>query len=189
MDIKDDRAGEFTLLTVVAMDRPGLVSDIAGVLHAINIDIHAAQIFTRSSTDEIAIDTLYIDSEGRQLSEMKKWQLEGDLVNVLTGQLSVEDLLKRRGKAKPPKLDKVSVRVLENLSDQETVLEARSIDSPGLLHYFTKKIAELHWNIHSARVATWGHEARDVFYVTNHAGAKLDPTEVDQLYAGLGLER
>ena len=63
------------MLTVVTTDRTGLLSDIAGVMHALGIDIHAAQIFTRSSTDQIAIDTIYIDFEGRQLTEMKKWQV------------------------------------------------------------------------------------------------------------------
>ena len=68
VDMKDDRAGQFTLLTVVARDRQGLLSEIAGVVHAMNIDVHAAQIFTRHSpVDDIAIDILYIDLEGRSL--------------------------------------------------------------------------------------------------------------------------
>ncbi|MCE5198968.1 HD domain-containing protein, partial [bacterium] len=98
VEIKDDRAGQFTLLTVVAKDRQGLLSEITGVLHAMNIDIHAAQIFTRHSIDDIAIDILYIDFEGRQLTEMKKWQLEGELVTVLSGQLSIDALLQKWGK-------------------------------------------------------------------------------------------
>jgi len=74
---------------------------------------------------------------------------------------------------------------LDNLSDHETVLEIRADDRPGLLHYLTQQISELGNNIHSARVATWGHEARDVFYVTNAAGGKLSQEEVVALAAAL----
>lgn len=184
VEIKD-RAGEFTQLTVITLDEPGLLSEIAGVLHAMNIDVHAAQIFTRHSWDEIAIDTLYIDYEGRQLTEMKKWQLEGDLLSVLSGELSVDDLLRRWAKKRFEKPDGILVTILDNLSDYHTVLEIRCEDKPGLLNYLTHKISELELNIHSARVATWGYEARDVFYVTNSSGAKLYEEQIAQLHTAL----
>lgn len=187
LEIKDERGGEFTQLTVVAMDKPGLLSKIAGVLHALNIDVHAAQIFTRSSSDEIAIDALYIDFEGRLLAEMKKWQLEGELMNVLSDNLSLEELLGRWGKQHIKAPEKLSVDSIENVSDHETVLEIRADDHPGLLYYLTRKISEQGWNIHSARVATWGHEARDVFYVTGVSGGLLGETEIAQFEERLRL--
>jgi len=36
----------------------------------------------------------------------------------------------------------------------------------------TSAFARLGWDIHSARVSTWGNEARDSFYVTE-AGRKV----------------
>ena len=186
VEIKDDREGAFTLLTVVAMDQPGLLSRIAGVMHALNVDIHAAQIFTRHSTDDIAIDTLFVDYEGRQLTEMKKWQVEGELVNVLGGAYDVNELLRRMNRGEFKKLGEMTLRALENLSDHETVLEIRAIDCPGLLHYFTSKLAELGWSIHSARVATWGHEAHDVFYVTDDSASKLSPAQIARLHEVVG---
>jgi [protein-PII] uridylyltransferase len=181
VEIKDDRMGQFTLLTVVAMDKQGLLSEIAGTLNAMNIDIHAAQIFTRHSKDNTAIDILYIDFEGRQLTEMKKWQLEGELVSVLSGQIDMDQLLQRWGKKKFDKTEDLNLRVLDNLSDHETVIEVRAVDAHGILHYLTHKISEMGFNIHSARVATWGHEARDVFYVTDSNGAKLSDADLVDL--------
>ncbi|MEN6357155.1 MAG: ACT domain-containing protein [Armatimonadota bacterium] len=181
IEIRDDRTGQFTVLTVVAKDKKGLLSDIAGALNAMNIDVHAAQIFTRHSTDHIAIDILFIDFEGRQLTQMKKWQLEGDLTSVLTGQVSVDNLLSRWGKKKFEKSEKLSMSVLDNLSDHESVIEFRAFDAHGILHYLTRKISELGFDIHSARVATWGHEARDVFYITNKDGRKLNEAELESL--------
>lgn len=185
VELKDDRAGEFTLLTVVAMDRPGLLSEIAGVLHALSIDIHAAQIFTRHAATEIAIDTLYIDFEGRQLTEVRKWQLEGDLLSVLTGSVSLDSLLGRWGKGAFRPLSELTIQALDNLSDHETVLEVRTTDTPGLLYYLTRKIAEQGFSIHSARIATWGHEARDVFYVTGPAGYKLNARQLERLHRAM----
>lgn len=185
IEIKDDRAGEFTQLTVVAGDKPGLLSSIAGVLHAMSIDVHAARIFTRESTDNIAIDILYIDFEGRQLTETRKWQLEGELRGVLAGEVSVDELLQRWGKKGFHRSSAFSVKVLENLSEHETVVEIRAEDTPGLLHYLTRKISEMGWNIHSAKVATWGYEARDAFYVTTPEGAKLNVEQVARLHSSL----
>ncbi len=185
VELKDDRAGQFTLLTVVANDQPGLLSRIAGVLHALNIDIHAARIFTRRSTDEIAIDTLYTDFEGRQLTEMKKWQLESELMSVLSGAVNVDDLLSRWRKTTFSVAEEITVRALENLSDHETVIEVRTSDRPGLLHYLTRRISELGLDIHNARVATWGHEVRDVFYVTNRDGSRMSAEQLTELQTAL----
>jgi [protein-PII] uridylyltransferase len=187
VDLRDDRVGRFTELTVVCLDRPALLSSIAGVLHAIGIDIHAAQIFTRRTTDNIAIDILYVDYQGHQLSEMRKRQVEGELSSVLRGEGSVDELLRRWGKNdfKKPKI--LEYKVMENLSEQSTVIETRAADTPGLLRYLTTKFFDLGWDIHSARVATWGHEARDAFYVTGKTGQKLSTEELASLDEALGI--
>lgn len=178
VDIRDEPAGQFTELTVVAMDIAGLLSKIAGVLYALGVDVHAAQIFTRHSSDDIAIDRLYIDFEGRQLAEIKKWQVEGELMNVLGGSLAIDDLLRRMGKKAFRRPEEFAVRAVENLSDHHTVLEIRTDDTPGLLYYLTRMIAGQGLNIHSARIATWGHEARDAFYVTDSDSRKLSAEKV-----------
>lgn len=185
VDIRDEPGGEFTELTVVAGDIPDLLNKIAGVLYALGIDVHAARMFTRHSGGDIAIDRLYIDFEGRQLAETKKWQLEGELLSVFDGSLPIDELLVRMGKKQFRRPEELTVRVVENLSDHHTVLEIRTDDTPGLLYYLTHKIAEQGFSIHSARIATWGHEARDAFYVTGTAGSKLSPDQVAALSAAL----
>ncbi|MCX8052825.1 MAG: HD domain-containing protein [Armatimonadetes bacterium] len=184
IDIRDDRSGQFTQITVVTADKPGLLSEIAGALYAVNVDIHAAQIFTRESTnDRIAIDSIYVNFEGRQLTEMKKMEVEGELAKLLSGQLTVSELLKRRNRLDFKLPSRVVVKALHDISDHETGIEVRTEDSPGLLYQLTRKIAELGWNIHSARVSTWGQEARDVFYVTRRDGSKLSDEDVACLSA------
>jgi [protein-PII] uridylyltransferase len=181
VETRDEPGGQFTELTVVAMDRAGLLSSIAGVLHALSVDVHAAQIFTRHSTDDIAIDLLYIDFEGRQLAETKKWQVEGELLKALAGEVTVDELLRRRGKQGFKRPEQLTVKELANLSDHHTVLEVRTDDTAGLLYYLTRRISELGLDIHSARIATWGHEARDAFYVTDPDGQKLTTEQIERL--------
>ncbi len=181
VDIRDDRAGEFTQLTVVAEDKPALLSKVAGVLYALGIDIHSAQIYTRKSSDQIAIDILYVDFEGRQLSEMKKWQLEGELCAVLDGDETLSTLFARMGKSDMTEADTVEIREHVSISEEETVLEVRAEDSPGFLHYVTGKLSDLGWQIHSARVVTWGHSIRDVFYLTDKKGSRLSASDIDNL--------
>lgn len=185
IETTDAPGGHFTELTIAAMDQPGLLSKIAGVLDALNIHVHAAQVFTRHSTDNIGIDLLYVDFEGRQLAETRKWQLEAELTNVLSGGTSVKDLLRRMGKKDFHRPEETTVRVLENLSDHHTFVEIRTEDSPGLLYYLTRVITEQGFNIHSARIATWGHEARDAFYITNPDGTKLSASDLSRLSAAL----
>lgn len=190
VEVRDERGRQFTQLTVVAGDRSGLLSRIAGVLYALGIDVHAAQIFTRRSIDRIAIDILYIDFEGRRLTEMKKWQLEGELRSVLSDEVAIDELLRRRSRPEASTPSDVGLQVLENASERETVLEIRADDTPGLLYYLTRRIADMGWNIHSARVATWGHEARDVFYVTDAPGNRPDSEQISRFAESIcGQER
>lgn len=180
VEVRDERGRQFTQLTVVAKDRSGLLSRIAGVLYALGVDVHAAQIFTRRSTDQVAIDILYIDFEGRRLTEMKKWQLEGELRGVLSDEVGIDEVLRRRNRLESVRPSNVGLQVLDNASERMTVLELRADDAPGLLYYFTRRIADMGWSIHSARVATWGHEAWDVFYVTDARGHKPDSEQISR---------
>jgi len=185
VDFRDGRGSEYTEITVFAWDKPGLLSDIAGVLRSMNINIHAAQIYTRAGQPELAVDKLYVDFEGRQLTETKRWQVEDELLSVLSGAQSVDQLLARLGKKTATNLENVSVRVLENLSEHQSVIEVRALDTAGLLHYLTSAFSELGFDIHSARVVTWGHEARDVFYMTTRDGEMLTQTQVDAILTKL----
>ena len=57
---------------------------------------------------------------------------------------------------------------------------------PGILHHLTREISEQGLSIHSARVATWGYEAHDVFYVTDKEGNLVAESRIDGLAAALG---
>jgi len=185
VDFHGERNATYTEVTVCAYDdpQPGLLAKIAGVLAAADLNVHGAQVATRSTdADRIALDTLLVDFKGRQLSPGKRKEVTANLTAVLTGVESVEALLARsrsqfmRGKAEPESsaatLPRVSVRhdVAENL----TLIELAAPDTIGVFYRFCNAISKLGWDIHSARVSTFRNEARASFYVTGCCGLTDD---------------
>ncbi len=181
-----EMGSDYTELTICVKDdpEPGLLSKITGALWALDIDVHAAQVFTRENAVKIALDTLYVDFEGQQLPEFKKHQVEKDLIQVLKGHISAEDLLKRYHKKLGSKFEVKKLLVHEHLSEEHTVVDIQAKDNPGLLYRFTRAFARLGWGIHSARVSTWGNEGRDSFYLTQ-GDHKLEEGAVELLMAAL----
>jgi [protein-PII] uridylyltransferase len=78
-----------------------------------------------------------------------------------------------------PKLPPV-VTVLDDASAVATVVEVRAGDTPGLLFRVASAIAHSGADISTARIATLGAEAVDVFYLTDAAGGRLSPERAEQ---------
>lgn len=164
-----------TELTVCAIDdpEPGLLAKIAGVLYAGQVAVHAANVFTRSGEIKVAIDTLWVDYRGRPIPPAKRAEIEENMKAVLTGELSVTDLLRRSHRAgqTPPEL--VSLVIHHDLSEQFTVIEVRTTEHIGMLYWVCRALSRLGWNIHSAKLSTWAGKAVGVFYVTDTEGRKI----------------
>jgi [protein-PII] uridylyltransferase len=71
------------------------------------------------------------------------------------------------------------VRVLNEASDDATVIEATGPDSIGLLYRLTKALAELEVDIGRAKVVTMGSDVVDAFYVRDANGHKI--TDIDDV--------
>ncbi len=169
----DDRFATFTEVTVCSLDdpAPGLLSKIAGVLYAADLNVHAAQVFTRVHGDErIAIDTLCVDFRGRQLTPGKRREIASNLTAVLTGNASVESVLERRRRSidgdRP--LDRLSVR--NDVSPRFTVIEVASPEPQSTLFRVSRAISALGWDIHSARLAMFRGRSMATFYVGGAGG-------------------
>jgi [protein-PII] uridylyltransferase len=174
--LRDDVSGGFTHVTICTLDdaSPGLLARIAGVLAALGIHIHAAQVFTRKTTDRIAIDALFVDHNGHILSGSKKLQVQSELERALSERIDVGAILARFGKRLKREVHVSELKMISNASDVHTVVEIEASDQPGLLYMVTRAMSALGWNIHTARVNTWGTNAHDAFYVTDARGEKLD---------------
>ena len=85
----------FTELHLAAEDRPGLLALFAGVLSAYRIDILSARI--ASTSDGLALDVFDVRPPHGQLLDRQRWRsARADLLRVLRGEATTEDVFRRR---------------------------------------------------------------------------------------------
>jgi [protein-PII] uridylyltransferase len=162
-------------VTVVALDRPGLLWRAAGVLasHRLAVRGANARAIGDTAVTVFSVAPEYGDPPDAAL-------VAADLRRMLEGRLDVEDRLERRARAvrplgagaPPPK-----VTLVDGASQHATVVEVRAHDEPGLLWRIGRALGECGLNVKAARVETIGAEAVDVFYVTDAAGGLLTDPE------------
>lgn len=175
VEFHDERGSDCTVMTLCAFDdpSPGLLHKIAGVLLANDLEVHGAQVFTGYREPEVVLDTLWVGSHGGTVPVHRRREVESDLLAVLSGQVTVPELLQRRGRQLSGATLPREVKLHNDLSDAHTVVEVRGLDERGLLYRLTGAMSALGWDIHSARITTIAGEARDAFYVTDAGGGKV----------------
>jgi [protein-PII] uridylyltransferase len=173
---------DFTEMTVCTYDdpQPGLLSKMAGTLFANEVDISSARVFTSSSPRPVALDTLWISVRRQPVSEARASRIEQDLLQVLSGQLSVQELVRQRTNP-PEKLEPERLEARNDLSEDHTVIELVAGDRRGLLYLTTAVLSRLGLDIHTANIATWQGKADDTYYVTVRGGAKVPDQELEAL--------
>jgi len=179
-------AGTFELL-VVAADRPGLLSWIAGALSLAGLSILTAQVFT--TEDGAAVDVFGVKGAFEPEVGEERWrEFRSLLRKAIEGRVSLEDrMIEKRRHYPPPRVDvPVTVSIDNDASDFFTVVEVGGPDRIGLLHDITRTLAELRLDVHLAKVATYTGRVIDAFYVRDAVGSKLeDPDQVAALEAAM----
>jgi [protein-PII] uridylyltransferase len=182
--VRPGRSAGTHLVTVVALDRLGLLADVAGTLSVSGLSILAAHAFT--SDRGVALDEFEVRGAFEPDVPEERWER---FRSVLQHSFAGDDLGQRirslrshygKAAARVP----VHVRVDQDASQFSTVVEVEGPDRIGLLFELTHSLASLGLDVHLAKVATYGARVVDVFYVTDGAGQKL--AEPEQLAA---LER
>jgi [protein-PII] uridylyltransferase len=161
-------------VTVVALDRPGLLWRAAGVLASHRLTVRGANA---TSVGDMAVTVFNVTPEYGEPPDATL--VIADLRRMLEGRLDVEDRLERRARAvRPPgtAVPPPKVTLVDEASSRATIVEVRAHDEPGLLWRIGRALGECGLNVQAARVETLGAEAVDVFYVTDAAGSLLtDP--------------
>jgi [protein-PII] uridylyltransferase len=187
---------EQTELTVVTRDdpRPGLFAKLTGALLSCDANLHAAQAFTRTLTsgglatgegahehapvvhsDRVAIDTLRVDYKHRALGPDKRVAVEEAIRRVLGGETTVAELLARRRRPFDP-VQRVRSLHVEAASPRSgfTLVDVEAPDESGVVYRLASLFTQMGWNIHAARISSWGGNARCAFYLTGTNGEPLD---------------
>jgi [protein-PII] uridylyltransferase len=175
---------EYSELTVVTDDQPGLFALLTGVLAVNNLNVAGARIST--SQDGIALDVFRLSHAERPevVMDADLWsRLRTRLDTVLRGERALEDLLQAtRGPAFLNKRDaRISTEVtVDNIGSPDyTVIDITAPDRTGFLFRVTAALFQLGLIIHLAKITTNVNQVLDVFYVTSSTGTKVrDPDQL-----------
>ena len=178
-EVRVDHYRQITEVTIYAADHPGLFSRVAGALAVSGASIEGATIHTLRNG--MALDSFYIadaHSKGVIKEADRLETIETAIEQSLTGELKAAKLLKSLPTRLPSRVHKalkVKPRVLidNKASASYTVIEVNGQDRPGLLYHLTQAFTKLGLLVHSARIATYGVRAVDVFYVQSALGDKV----------------
>jgi [protein-PII] uridylyltransferase len=162
-------------VTIYTPDHPGLFSRLAGAFAMSGASIVEAKIFT--TVHGMAIDVFSIqDAEyGAFDDEHRIKRLEDTIASTLNGGVRTQNIVhpKRLKKREEAFTVEPSVVIDNTASDSYTIIEVNGRDRPGLLHDLTRALFDLSLSIASARIATYGERAVDVFYVKDGFGLKI----------------
>ena len=165
-------------LTVVAHDRPGLLSKIAGALALSGLSILAAQVFT--TDDGVAVDVFDVEGVFEEVIDEERWRrFRGTLRKALEGRLSLEYRVKEKRRLYAGGAGRVPVEVTvdNDASDFFTVIEVGGPDRIGFLFDVTAVLFDMQLDVHIAKVATYGGRVIDAFYVRDSLGRKVEDAD------------
>ena len=159
------------VLTVVAPDRPGLFSRVAGVLALDGLEVRGADA---ASVGDMALEVFHVTS---RFGPVIAWErVTAHLHAALDGRLAIEARLAERVRTYAPKGSgrdgpPPAVRFDDAASASATVLEVFARDRVGLLYRVTRAFAEFDLDVRTAKVQTLGDLVVDAFYVTHTNGS------------------
>ncbi|MHB8439142.1 MAG: [protein-PII] uridylyltransferase [Acidimicrobiales bacterium] len=163
------------VVTVVALDRSGLLSAVTGVLALRGLDVRSADV---RGEDGVAVEVFVVEPARGRWPDFAA--VGRDVDEVLAGTLALEERLAEQARLYRPSRPMTarpassSVHVDNGASASATVVEVRTADALGLLHRVTRALFETGLDVTAARVSTIGHEVVDAFYVREgRTGAKV----------------
>ena len=161
-------------LSVVAEDRPGLFSKVAGVLALHGLEVLAAA--TDPGEPGWASSTFRVVDPRR--GEPPWDRVTDDLERALDSRLALRARLAERSRTyhRPiplPAPAEATVTFHDDASSLSTVIDVHAPDGLGVLYRITCALDELDLDIRSARAQTLGGTVVDAFYVQTRGGGKV----------------
>jgi [protein-PII] uridylyltransferase len=181
-------AGEVALLaegeqvTVVAPDRPGLLSLSAGVLALHRLDVRTATAFSRGPT---AVSVFRVSP---RFGSFPDWSLvRDDLRRAVDGSLPLQEKLAAREAAYARTTPTVAstVHLVDDASETSTIVEVRAPDELGVLHRIAAVLEQFGLDVRSAHISSLGADVVDAFYVPVLTDAAVRESLVKALLATL----
>ena len=163
-----------SLLTIVTANRPGVMADLAGGLALAGLAIRSARTVTLGDAAVSLWEVTRADVDPARLGDRLRPAMAGEL--DLSGRLELSSI---------PDAPDARVRLLGRVTETATAIEVRAHDRRGLVWTVCDRIASLGLSIRSAHMSTYGEEVRDVFYVVDADGQRLDDVTAETLREGV----
>jgi [protein-PII] uridylyltransferase len=182
IEVSHQKRVEVSELVLAALDQPGLLAEVAGVLHANKINIVDAAIYSRLATPGQAGEALDIfrvrDSYGRLVTDEGRWaKIAADLEAVVSGKIKVESLVAARPRGDSITMWKVpevptEIKIDNESSRDFTIVEVITGDYPGVLYEIARTMFGQGLDIHRSKIATEANRVVDTFYVRGRASGE-----------------
>lgn len=176
---------EFSELTIVTQDRPGLFAMLTGVLAMNALNVVSARIAT--SREGVAVDAFRLSHMDRRdvVLDQDTWtRVHARLEAVLRGERTMEEML--RAVQSPSYFARRNARVATEVtvdndsSPYYSLIDITAPDRMGFLFSVTYALFQLDLQIHLAKITTNVDQVLDVFYVTDRDGRKVaDPKALE----------
>jgi len=187
--IQPDKDPDMREVTICALDRPGLISKIAGVFTLGSINILDTQVFTWRN--HIALDIFRVEAPLDRIFESERWErTAGQLTDALSGKLDLAKALKpkleRNRSAAIPAFGRPNRVVVDNDSSSFfTIIEVYTYDFPGLLYSVSNALLECKIDLWVGKIATYIDQVVDVFYVRDFDGQKLESARISEIQSSI----
>jgi [protein-PII] uridylyltransferase len=170
---------------VIAPDKPGLLSIVAGVFSISRLDVKSARTKTLGKSAVM----YWIVTPEPHAPDVTATKLHDLIAVALLDSKEVEEKLIARAAAYASipsiPVPDPEVEIFTDAATDATVIEVRSHDRPGLLFRIGTAITQSKIDIRSAIVTTLGAEAIDTLYVTELTGGPLSSERASEVASHL----
>lgn len=171
---------------IYTQDQPNLFATTVAILDRMNLDVQDARIIT--ATKAFSLDTyVVLDRFGTLLTDPEREEtVKEALITALNNSDKYPGLMQRRIPRQLRHFDiENTVDITLNEALQQNMVEISTLDQPGLLARVGGLFMMQGLDIHSARIATLGEKAEDIFFVTKKDGTPLNDVEAEVFVAQL----
>jgi [protein-PII] uridylyltransferase len=176
----EDRDPDFAI-EIIAPDRPGLLSIVAGVLNLARLDVRSA----RTQTVEKSAVMKWLVTPNQYAptvdSELIHKMIAAALENASDLSAKIEQRIADYANLPSIPVPSPIVETFLDADTNATIIEVRSHDRPALLFGIGDAITKCQIDIKSAIVTTLGAEAIDTLYVTEIGGGGLSESRAKEV--------
>lgn len=173
------QAQDAAQIFIYTHDKPNLFATTVAVLDRMNLDVQDARITT--SNTGFSLDTyVVLDRFGTLVKDKTRQdEVKTALMSALSDLEQYPKLMQRRI---PRQLKHFNIQNKVTISYdnalQQNLIEISALDYPGLLAKIGEFFMLQQLDIHSAKIATLGERAEDLFFVTKKNGQTLTEIEI-----------